>query len=76
MIDNVSLKIEQLAHANGGSYIEAITTFAKEFEIPDFEDIIEVLNKNVVDKVKQEFIDRNFIPSMKNKNSLASFLKD
>jgi hypothetical protein len=53
-----------------------MTHFAKEFEIPDFEDILEVLNKNVVDKIRQEFIDRNFIPSMKNKNSLDDFMRD
>lgn len=76
MLDNVSLKIEQLAHENGGSYIDAMTHFAKEFEIPDFEDILEVLNPNVVAKLRQEFIDKNFIPGMKNKNSIENFMRD
>jgi len=73
-VDQLSLHIEKMAKQHG-SYIDAIVEYSKLNEI-DFEDILEVLNKNVVDKTRQEFITKNFIPSMKSENSIMSFMKD
>ena len=75
MIDNVSLQIEEIALRNK-SYIVAITEFCETNNIPDFEDLLEVLDKSIIAKVKQEFIDKNFIPSLKKDNSIIDFMEE
>ena len=73
MLDNTSLTIEKMAAENNGSYIEACTIFAEKFGFHDFEDLIEVLHPLLIQKIRQEFIDKNYIPSLKPKNSLSEF---
>jgi hypothetical protein len=74
MIDNVSLQIETLA-AKCGSYKEAFLDFAEKSEILDCEDLLESLNSNLVAKIRQEFIDKNYIPRLKRDN-IFDFMKD
>jgi len=74
MIDNVSLQIEERALKNK-SYIIAITEFCEENNIHDFEDLLEVIDKSIINKIKQEFIDKNFIPSLKKDNSIIDFME-
>jgi hypothetical protein len=73
MLDQTSLRIEELA-AKEGSYIEACVIFAEEFGFNDFEDLIDILNPQLVEKVRQEFIERNYIPQLKQKNNLMDFM--
>lgn len=73
-LDPLSLLIEEEA-LKYGSYIDAIVEYSKENSI-DFEDILEVVNSNVYDKVRAEFINKNFIPELKNEVNLMSFMKD
>ena len=73
MLDNVTLKIEEMK-VEHGSYIDAMLAFSKEFEIYDFEDILEVLHPNLRGKIKQEFIDKNHIPSLK-RNTMLDFMR-
>lgn len=74
MLDPTSLRIEEMA-ASTGSYIDACCDFAERFGFNDFEDLIDVLHPNLVQKIRQEFIDKNFIPQLKNKNSLTEFFE-
>lgn len=74
-IDALNLEIERRYNLNG-SYIESITDFATENGVLDIEDIVDELHPVVVEKVKAEFIDRNYFPGMKNENSLGDFLDD
>lgn len=73
MLDATSLAIEKLAQENAGSYIDACTIFAEKFGFNDFEDLIEILHPLLIQKIRQEFIDKNYIPSLKPKNSLSEF---
>lgn len=57
-----------------GSYIDAIIEFCFEKEIGDFENVVELLNPILIEKVKVEFYEKNFMPERKIKNSLINFL--
>lgn len=72
MLDNFNLDIEQRA-ARTGSYIEAIIELCEEKNIPEFEDVVEMLNPIVLDKIKMEYIQKNYIPELKIENSLKEF---
>jgi len=61
MLDGISLKIEEMAKENGGSYMEAVLDFQEQHEIPDVEDITENLHKNIIEKLKEEIIRKNFL---------------
>lgn len=69
---NESIQIERLK-LQTGSYIEATITFCGNNSIEDFEDLLEILNPALVAKIRQEFIDKNFIPSLK-KDTLLDFM--
>ena len=58
MIDNASLQIEEL-NLLRGSYIEAIIEFQQKHEIPDIEDLWDIINPILKAKITQEFIDKN-----------------
>jgi len=72
-MDKMSLEIEQKA-LELGSYIDAVVDFAEERGFGEFEEIIPLLDPIVVEKIKQEFIDKNYLPSMKRKNSMKEFM--
>jgi len=74
MIDNLSLRIEELA-AKEGSYIEAMLIFTEKFGYQDYEEVLEVLHPLVLQKIKQEFISKKYIPALRNKNSIESFFE-
>lgn len=67
MIDNVSYQIEEIA-AKTGSYIEAFEEFANIHGILDIEEVLEIANKQICAKLKQEFIDKNYVRGMKKPN--------
>jgi hypothetical protein len=73
-IDALSLEIERRATKVG--FIEAIIDFCEEKEILEYEDILEHLHPITKEKIKQEFIDKNFIPSKKSGFKLDNFFKD
>lgn len=75
-MDNTSIIIEKLA-LELGSYIEAMTEF-KESRLPgtDYEDIVSTLNPVLIQKIRQEFINKNFVPDEKKRGSLLDFLED
>lgn len=72
MIDNVSLQIEESAYKHN-SYITAIIEFCEQNDIYDYEDLLEVLDKSIIPKIKQEFIDKKYIPHLKKDNSILDF---
>jgi hypothetical protein len=72
MINNLDKEIEVRA-SQCGSYIDAIIEFCYEKHIQDYETIIELLNPILIEKIKVEFYEKNFIPEKKIKNSLADF---
>jgi hypothetical protein len=57
-----------------GSYIDAVVDFAEERGFGEFEEIIPLLDPIVVDKIKNEFIEKNYLPSLKRKNSMKEFM--
>jgi hypothetical protein len=57
------------------SYIEAVVDFAEEKEV-DFEDIVELLHPQIIEKLKIEFIQKNHFPNKKLPNSIEQFMKD
>lgn len=71
-IDSISLQIEQLAVKNGGSFKDAFEEFRIVNEILDVEDLYESINDILKEKIKQEFIKKNYIPSLK-QNDLLEF---
>ena len=73
-IDSLSLEIEKKAQRVG--YIEAILEFCDEKELEDYEDIVEQLHPILKEKVKQEFIEKNYIPSLKRQTKLDNFFKE
>ena len=74
MLDPTTSKIEEL-YLETGSYIDAFLEFAKRFEIYDYEDILSVINPILHEKIKQEFITKNFFPNKKKAN-IFDFLKE
>ncbi|NCQ52083.1 hypothetical protein GW796_09350 [archaeon] len=74
MIDPLSLLIEKKTKENN-SYIESIVDYAAE-NFLDVEDVLEIVNQNIVDKVRQEFIDKHYLPEMKNESNILSFMKE
>lgn len=72
MLDNLSLRIEELA-AKENSYIEAVLIFSEKFGYQEYEDILEILHPNIKEKLRQEFIDKKFLPNLKQKDSIESF---
>ncbi len=74
MIDQVTIKIEEI-YLETGSYIDAIIEFANKFNIQDYEDILEVVNPILKEKIKQEFIDKNYFPDKKKQTSITDFFK-
>jgi uncharacterized protein (DUF4213/DUF364 family) len=70
-IDNLSLDIERRALTVG--YINAFIEFCEEKEKDDYEDVLEMLHPILKDKIKQEFIEKNFLPHLKVKNPFDSF---
>lgn len=74
MLDQTSTKIEEL-YIETGSYIDAVILFAERFGIYDYEDILEVIHPILKEKIKQEFIKKNYIPSLK-KPSVFNFIKN
>ena len=73
-MDNTTLIIEHMA-LKTNSYIEAIVDFAEKYPGTDFEEIVGSLNPVLISKIRQEFIDKNYIPHLKQK-SIMDFLKD
>jgi hypothetical protein len=71
MIDNFTLEIETRAAANG-SYIETITELCHEKNLCEYE-LADMLHDVIKDKLKEEFIRKNYIPKLKNHTSLESF---
>jgi predicted metal-dependent phosphotriesterase family hydrolase len=74
MSNNVSMQIEKLK-LKTGSYIEAVMEFSEHNKIYDYEDLLEILNPITYNNIRQEFIDKNFIPNLKTKNGIDDFLK-
>lgn len=70
-IDNLTLDIEKRALEHG--YIHAIINFCEEKRIYDYEDVLQLLHPILKEKIKQEFIDKNYIPSLKRKQKFNSF---
>lgn len=73
-LDTLSLEIEKKAARVG--YIEAMIEFCEEKEIEEYEDVLEHLHPIVKEKIKQEFIQKNFIPRLKTSALLDNFFKD
>lgn len=71
MLDALSMEIERSAKEKG-SYIDAILEFQKSKDIDDVEDIVDILHPIVVEKIKIEFIKKNFLPDQKIDNSISS----
>ena len=76
MIDQFSQTIELLASENGGSYIEALIDFAHKNHIEEFEELVDLLHPIVKDKVKTEFISKNYFPDRKVEGKLDEFFND
>ena len=74
MLDNFNLDIVQRAARDGG-LIEAIVNLCEEKGIWDFEDVVELLDPIVLEKLKMEFYLRNYIPEKKIDNSLKRFFE-
>ena len=74
MLDQFNLEIEKRALAEG-SYKEAILVFAEEKDL-EVEEVVDLLNPLIKEKVKQELILKNHIPALKNQTPLGNFFKD
>lgn len=79
MIDNTSLLIEELQLKlkkedpdSKTTYKDAFLLFMNKNEIYDPEDLLEVIDKILYAKIKQELIDCNNIPHLK-QNNLEDF---
>lgn len=75
MLDPTTIKIEEL-YQETGSYIEAFIEFTNKFQIYDYEDVLSIINPILHEKIKQEFIDKNFFPDKKKKVSVLDFIKE
>lgn len=72
MLDGLSLIIENMAQANGGSYIDAVLEYQELNEIPDVEDITESLHPHILEKLKTEFKQKNYFPGLKKDNGIPA----
>lgn len=72
MNDKISMQIEELA-AKRGSFVEAVLEFAEVNRIEDIRDLTDILHPITIEKIKQEFINGNFIPALKRESSLDAF---
>lgn len=59
MTDNASLVIEKMA-VELGSHKDAFLAFMYKHEIPDPEDLLEVISPILKEKIKQEFRAKNY----------------
>lgn len=73
MLDSVNIEIEELALKNDGSYIDAIIEFSEKKDLLDVEDVLGMLHPIVYEKVKTEFIERNYIKDKPRNKSLDNF---
>ena len=71
-VNSLDLDIEILAQKRG-SYMDAILEFAENKGILDYEDIIDSLHPQIVEKVKVEAIKKNYVPAMKIENDFDDF---
>jgi len=72
MVDNVTIQIEVMA-AKCGSFKEAFLDFAEMNEIYDYEDLLATISPNLLQKIKNEFIEKNYFPDKKQDNILDLF---
>ena len=72
MTDNVTLQIEIMA-SKCGSFKEAFLDFAELNEIYDYEDLLKIIDKNLYDKIKFEFEEKNYFRNKKQDNILDFF---
>ena len=70
-MDNFTLEIEQRAAVNG-SYKDTLMEICEERNLCEYE-LVDMLHPIILAKVKQEFIDLNHFPELKNDSSLESF---
>ena len=73
-MDNTTLIIENLALKHN-SYIEAVKDFLEQYPEIDEDDIIKTVSPILVGKIRQEFIDKGYIPHLKKKN-IYNFLNE
>lgn len=74
MLDQTSISIEKKAVTIG--YIDAVLEYCEERGIEDYEDTIRNLHPILLEKIKQDFIDKNFFPNKKRKIKLNGFFDD
>ena len=76
MIEGINYLIERhkLDH-EFETYIEAITDFAEHHEI-EVEEIVDIMDPILKEKVKIEFIKRNYFPDKKIECTLDDFMND
>lgn len=72
MVDNVTIQIEVMA-AKCGSFKEAFLDFAEMNGIYDYEDLLATISKNLYNKIKNEFIEKNYFPEKRQENILDLF---
>lgn len=74
MLDQFNLQIEKMAKQNN-SYIDAVLEFIENSEgTYDFDDIQEILHPFIIEKIKIEFIEKNYLKDKKIQNSLKDFI--
>lgn len=59
-MNGLDLQIEELKKKTGLTYIDAILEFAEGSGL-DFEDIVKEIHFSILDKIKQEYIERNMV---------------
>lgn len=72
MLDGVSKFVAEIAAKNGGHYIDAVLEYQTVNQIPDVEDITEALHPIIVEKLKQEYVQKNYFPGRKRENAIPS----
>jgi hypothetical protein len=71
MFDKLNIEIETRA-LQEGSYIEAIKDFCEEKEIYDYQDITILLHPIIINKLKAEFINKNYFKDKKNLTKISN----
>lgn len=74
-LDGISLQIEQLVAQEGLSYIDATIHFCQKFGL-DLEEAKEILHPNLIEKIKTEFVKKNYFPDQKIENSIEDFINE